>query len=113
MDKLKEYIKQLAREVMSEESATGASGVERNTTRLTIRKSRTDQVTGVHALLFYRAKANKLYPFEYAEEHDFWKHELSMKVEDIIIDDDVGFDLAIIGDDNLYVFCSSLSKGCV
>ena len=75
--------------------------VERNTTKLTIRKSRTDQVTGVHALLFYRAKANKLYPFEYAEEHDFWKHELSMKVEDIIIDDDVGFDLAIIGDDDL------------
>ena len=30
--------------------------VERNTTKLTIRKSRTDQVTGVHALLFYRAK---------------------------------------------------------
>ena len=51
--------------------------------------------------MFYRAKANKLYPFEYAEEHDFWKHELSMKVEDIIIDDDVGFDLAIIGDDDL------------
>ena len=75
--------------------------IERNTTKLTIRKSRTDQVTGVHALLFYRAKANKLYPFEYAEEHDFWKHELSMKVEDIIIDDDVGFDLAIIGDEEL------------
>ena len=26
---------------------------------------------------------------------------MSMKVEDIIIDDDVGFDLAIIGDDDL------------
>ena len=30
MDKLKEYIKQLAREVMSEESATGAIGVGAN-----------------------------------------------------------------------------------
>ena len=58
-------------------------------------------MTGVHALLFYRAKANKLYPFEYAEEHDFWKDEIGMKVEDIIIDDDVGFDLAIIGDEEL------------
>jgi len=72
--------------------------IERNTMYLTIRKNRTDQVTGVVTKLFYRSKANKLYPYSYAEKHGFFKDDEFKSVEDIIVEsDEVGFDLQNIG----------------
>lgn len=66
--------------------------IERNTMKLIIRKNRNDQVTGVETKLFYRSKANKLYPYSYAEAHSFFSDDLLKSVEDIDVDD-VGFSL--------------------
>ena len=74
--------------------------IERNTMILNIRKSRNDQVTGVETKLFYRAKANKLYPYSYAESKKFFVEDFDKSVEDIVIDDDVGFGLQHVGVDN-------------
>ena len=74
--------------------------VERNTMVLTIRKSRNDQVTGAETRLFYRAKANKLYPYTYAENRNFFEDDKSKSVEDIVVEDS-GFSLNHLGVDDL------------
>lgn len=71
--------------------------VEKNTMVLNIRKSRNDQVTGVETKLFYRTKANKLYPYSYAESKGFFSDDFNKSVEDIVVDDDIGFSLNHVG----------------
>jgi hypothetical protein len=71
--------------------------VEKNTMRLNIRKNRNDQVTGVETKLFYRSKANKLYPFSYAEANKFFIDDFNKSVEEINVEDDLGFSLNHVG----------------
>lgn len=71
--------------------------VERNTVYLSIKKNRDDAVTGVTERLFYRFKANKLYPYSYAESRNFFYEDDKVKTEDIIIDDNEGFSLDCLG----------------
>lgn len=75
--------------------------VEKNTMKLNIRKNRNDQVTGVETKLFYRSKANKLYPFSYAESNKFFVDDFNKSVEDIVVDDDFGFSLNHVGVDSI------------
>ena len=71
--------------------------VERNTVYLSIKKNRDDAVTGVTEKLFYRFKANKLYPYSYAESRNFFYEDNKVKTEDIIVDDNEGFSLDCLG----------------
>lgn len=71
--------------------------VERNTVYLSIKKNRDDAVTGVTERLFYRFKANKLYPYSYAESRNFFYEDNKVKTEDIIVDDNEGFSLDCLG----------------
>ena len=75
--------------------------VEKNTMILNVRKNRNDQVTGVETKLFYRTKANKLYPYSYAQEKNFFIEDFDKSVEDIIVDDGVGFNLGHVGVSNI------------
>lgn len=70
--------------------------VEKNTMIIKIRKNRNDQVTGVTTKLYYRPKANKLYPYSYAESKGFFTDDLNKSVEEINLDDS-GFNLSVIG----------------
>lgn len=70
--------------------------VEKNTMVIKIRKNRNDQVTGVTTRLYYRPKANKLYPYSYAESKGFFMDDLNKSVEEINLDD-TGFSLSDIG----------------
>ena len=70
--------------------------VEKNTMVIKIRKNRNDQVTGVTTKLYYRPKANKLYPYSYAESKGFFMDDLNKSVEEINLDDS-GFNLSVIG----------------
>lgn len=70
--------------------------VEKNTMVIKIRKNRNDQVTGVTTRLYYRPKANKLYPYSYAESKGFFMDDLNKSVEEINLDDS-GFSLSDIG----------------
>lgn len=70
--------------------------VEKNTMVIKIRKNRNDQVTGVTTRLYYRPKANKLYPYSYAESKGFFMDDLNKSVEEINLDD-AGFSLSDIG----------------
>lgn len=70
--------------------------VEKNTMIIKIRKNRNDQVTGVTTKLYYRPKANKLYPYSYAESKGFFIDDLNKSVEEINLDDS-GFNLSVIG----------------
>lgn len=61
--------------------------VERNTTLLSLFKNRPDGVTGRHvAKLFYRFKANRLYPFSVACQNGFFENDVHLSVEDIQAD---------------------------
>jgi len=61
--------------------------VERNTTLLSLFKNRPDGVTGRHvAKLFYRFKANRLYPFSVACQNGFFENDVHLSVEDIKAD---------------------------
>lgn len=61
--------------------------VERNTTLLSLFKNRPDGVTGRHvAKLFYRFKANRLYPFSVACQNGFFENDIHLSVEDIQAD---------------------------
>lgn len=71
--------------------------VERNTVYLSIKKNRDDAVTGVTERLFYRFKANKLYPYSYAESRNFFYEDNKVKTEDIVVDDNEGFSLDCLG----------------
>ena len=75
--------------------------VERNTVYLSIKKNRDDAVTGVTERLFYRFKANKLYPYSYAESRNFFYEDGKVKTEDIIVDDNEGFSLDCLGVTNV------------
>ena len=71
--------------------------IERNTVYLSIKKNRDDAVTGVVEKLFYRFKANKLYPYSYASERNFFIEDKDMRTEDIVVEDDEGFSLDCLG----------------
>lgn len=72
------------------------NNVERNTTKISLFKNRPDAMTGRHvAKLFYRYKANRLYPFSVAAQNGFFENDAGMAVEDLVVDD-VGMDLSTI-----------------
>ena len=75
--------------------------IERNTVYLSIKKNRDDAVTGVVEKLFYRFKANKLYPYSYAAERNFFNEDNDIRTEDIIVEDDEGFSLDCLGVTNV------------
>lgn len=76
--------------------------VEKNTMVIKIRKNRNDQVTGVTTRLYYRPKANKLYPYSYAESQGFFADDMNKSVEDINVSDK-GFSLSDIGANDIDV----------
>lgn len=68
--------------------------IERNTTLISLFKNRTDQQTGRHiAKLFYRSKANRLYPYSDASASGFFVDDIGKNVEDIDIDSGYSLDL--------------------
>ena len=71
--------------------------VERNTMVINVRKSRNDGGTGVQSRLFYRGKANRLYPYSVAEANGFFESDFDKKVEDIDVNDEYGFSLSDVG----------------
>lgn len=77
--------------------------IEKNTTKLSLFKNRTDQMTGRHiAKLFYRVKANRLYPYSVAMEHNFFRSDEFVSVEDIDLElntDHDGYDIHRITND--------------
>lgn len=87
--------------ITAQRNKNAENWIERNTMILKIRKSRNDQVTGVETKLFYRSKANKLYPYSFAESKKFFIDDFDKTVEDIIVDDDVGFSLSHSGVSNI------------
>ena len=65
--------------------------VERNTTYYSVPKNRDFEMTGeMVAKSFYRASCSRLYPYSYAEKHDFFRDD---KIGDVI-EDDLGFYLS-------------------
>ena len=78
--------------------------IEKNTMVLKIRKNRNDQVTGVEVKLFYRTKANKLYPYSYAANHNFFADDEFKTVEEVVTNDNVGFDLGHVSETGLDKF---------
>lgn len=90
--------------ITAERNKNADNWIERNTMLISVRKNRTDQITGQHiAKLFYRAKANRLYPYSYAEERKFFIDDSDKTVEEIVIDEDNGFNLKHLGVDNIDV----------
>lgn len=83
--------------ITAQRNKNATDWIEKNTMLLNIRKNRNDQVTGVETKLFYRTKANKLYPYSYAESNGFFKDDFGKSVEEIIVSDDIGFNLNHIG----------------
>lgn len=71
--------------------------VERNTMVINVRKSRNDGGTGGQSRLFYRGKANRLYPYSVAEANGFFESDFDKKVEDIDVNDEYGFSLSDVG----------------
>lgn len=71
--------------------------VERNTMVINVRKSRNDGGTGSQSRLFYRGKANRLYPFSVAETNGFFESDFNKKVEEIDVNDGYGFSLSDVG----------------
>lgn len=73
--------------------------VLRNTTFISVRKNRPDSITGTNvAAIYYRIKANKLYPYSYAESKGFFKDDIFCDVEDIVLDDGAGFHIGHIAE---------------
>lgn len=67
-----------------ERNKEAESDIERNTTLVSLFKNRTDQKTGRHiAKLFYRSKANRLYPYSDAMEQNFFADDLNKSVLEI------------------------------
>ena len=65
--------------------------VERNTTYYSVPKNRDFEMTGeMVAKSFYRASCSRLYPYSYAEKHNFFRDD---KIGDVI-EDDLGFYLS-------------------
>lgn len=65
--------------------------VERNTTYYSVPKNRDFEMTGeMVAKSFYRASCSRLYPYSYAEKHNFFRED---KIGDVI-EDDLGFYLS-------------------
>lgn len=71
--------------------------VERNTMVINVRKSRNDGGTGGQSRLFYRGKANRLYPYSVAEANGFFEADFNKKVEEIDVNDEYGFSLSDVG----------------
>lgn len=71
--------------------------VEKNTMLINVRKSRNDGGTGTQSKLFYRGKANRLYPYSVAEANGFFESDFGKKVEDIDVNDGYGFSLSDVG----------------
>ena len=71
--------------------------VERNTMVINVRKSRNDGGTGGQSRLFYRGKANRLYPYSVAEASGFFESDSNKKVEEIDVNDGYGFSLSDVG----------------
>ena len=68
--------------------------VERNTTLFSLFKNRPDSKTGRHiAKLFYRYKANRLYPFSVAAQNGFFASDENVSVEDLDSSLDIGYSL--------------------
>lgn len=73
--------------------------IERNTIAFGLPKNRPDTITaGVAGKAFYRAKANRLYPFSYAESMDFFKDDEFLSIEELNTDDGYGMSLNHICD---------------
>ena len=65
--------------------------VERNTTYYSVPKNRDFEMTGeMVAKSFYRSSCSRLYPYSYAEKHNFFRDD---KIGDVI-EDDLGFYLS-------------------
>lgn len=65
--------------------------IERNTTYYSVPKNRDFEMTGeLVARSFYRASCSRLYPYSYAEKHNFFTDD---KIGDVI-EDDLGFYLS-------------------
>ena len=65
--------------------------VERNTTYYSVPKNRDFEMTGeMVAKSFYRASCSRLYPYSYAEKHNFFRDD---NIGDVI-EDDLGFYLS-------------------
>lgn len=72
--------------------------IERNTTYYSVPKNRDFELTGeLVARSFYRSSCSRLYPYSYAEKHNFFKDD---KIGDII-EDDVGFYLSATEFENI------------
>ena len=73
--------------------------VVRNTTYISIRKNRSDSITGTNlAAVFYRRLTNKLYPYSVAEQHGFFKDDIFNSGFDV-----GGYDVSYLTDvDNDY-----------
>lgn len=89
----REVIAKATVNITAQRNKSAEDWIERNTMVINIRKSRNDGATGNESKLFYRAKANRLYPFTYAEQMNFFKDDFDKRVEDIDVDDDFGFQL--------------------
>lgn len=69
--------------------------VVRNTTLISLFKNRPDSRTGRNiARLFYRYKANRLYPFSVAAQHGFFASDSETTVEELASVEDVGYSIA-------------------
>ena len=68
--------------------------VVRNTTMISLFKNRPDSRTGRNvARLFYRYKANRLYPFSVAAQHGFFASDNDTSVEELTDLNDVGYSI--------------------
>ena len=83
-----------------ERNKEATDDIERNTTLISLFKNRTDQQTGRHiAKLFYRSKANRLYPYSDASASGFFVDDIGKNVEDIDIDSGYSLDLITVNPD--------------
>lgn len=89
----REVIAKATVNITAQRNKSAEDWIDRNTMVINIRKSRNDGATGNESKLFYRAKANRLYPYTYAEQMNFFKDDFEKRVEDIDVDDDFGFQL--------------------
>ena len=72
-----------------ERNKEAVCNIERNTTLISLFKNRNDQMTGRHiAKLFYRVKANRLYPYSDALSKNFFNDDEFTDIVDL--DKDVG-----------------------
>ena len=86
--------------------------VEKNTMVINVRKSRNDGGTGVRSQLFYRGKANRLYPYSVAEANGFFESDFGKKIEDIDVNDEYGFSLSDVGVKSFDDHATSDDKTC-